>query len=121
MSTPDESLIDQLINDAAAGDESALASLFEKYRDRLRRLVQLRMDARIRARVDASDVVQEAFVEAARRLPRYVEDDKVPFFLWLRVVTGDRLRHLHREHLGAEMRDANREALLPGAPNARGK
>lgn len=76
-------------------------------------MVDLRMDTRARARFDPSDVIQEAFVEAARALPAYAEKrDKMPFFLWLRLVTGDRLAKFHRRHLGTKKRDANRDASL---------
>lgn len=99
--------------DAIRGDSNSFAKLFEKYRSRLRRMVDVRMDARARARFDPSDVLQEAFVEAARALPTYAEkQDKMPFFLWLRFVTGDRLAKFHRRHLGTQKRDANRDARL---------
>jgi RNA polymerase sigma-70 factor (ECF subfamily) len=99
--------------EAIGGDSDSFAKLFEQYRPRLRRMVDLRMDARARARFDASDVLQEAFVEAARALPKYAEkSDKMPFFLWLRLVTGDRLAKFHRRHLGTQKRDANRDARL---------
>jgi RNA polymerase sigma-70 factor (ECF subfamily) len=85
---------------------------FAKHRQRLKRMVALRMNPRLRGRVDASDVVQDAYLEAARTLDAYQRDPKLPFFLWLRLVTGNRLIDIHRKHLGAEMRDANREVAL---------
>ena len=97
---------------ALKGDQAAFARLFDGYRDRLRRMVVLRMDVRVRPRFDASDVVQEAFVEAVRALPKYVEEAKIPLFLWLRMVTGDRLAKLHRTHLGTAKRNAGREVAL---------
>ena len=107
--------MEQLVQRALSGDQQALAELFERYRERLRRMVLLRLDARVRARFDPSDVVQEAFVEIARRFPSYGEDPAIPLFLWMRMVTGDRLAHLHRMHLGAEKRDAARESPVHGA------
>jgi len=108
----DDSIRTQQIQQAIAGDETALAALFQRYRARLRKMVLLRMDPRIRARVDASDVLQDAYVELARRLPNYVDDARLPFFLWLRTVAGDRLAQVHRTHLGAAMRDVNREVAI---------
>jgi RNA polymerase sigma-70 factor (ECF subfamily) len=101
-----------LIERARAGDREALNSLLDQYRDRLRRMVEMRLDTRLQARLDASDVVQEAYVEVAERLEQYFRDPKLPFFLWLRLVVGERLMKLHRHHLGTQMRDAGREVSL---------
>jgi RNA polymerase sigma-70 factor (ECF subfamily) len=119
MTTPEHQR-DNRIDLAIAGDQSALAELFAEYRPRLKRMVALRMDGRVRARLDASDVVQEAFVDVCDKLNKYAEHDSFPFFLWLRMVTGDRLAQLHRKHLGAKKRNAGREisldrACVPGA------
>ncbi len=97
---------------ARAGDREALNSLLDRYRDRLRRMVEMRLDTRLQARLDASDVVQEAYVEVAERLDEYLRDPKLPLFLWLRLVVGERLMKLHRHHLGTQMRDAGREVSL---------
>jgi RNA polymerase sigma-70 factor (ECF subfamily) len=94
------------------GDRGALAALFDQHRDRLRRMVQLRIDARIRSRLDASDVLQEAFLDVARDLDAYLADPKVPPLLWLRLHVGRRLTTLHRQHLGTKMRDAALEISL---------
>jgi RNA polymerase sigma-70 factor (ECF subfamily) len=101
-----------LIQRARAGDRQALSELFTRHRDRLRRMVQMRLDWRLQARIDASDVIQDAFVEAATRLGDYLEDPAMPLFLWLRFLVGERLMILHRHHLGAQMRDAAREIAL---------
>lgn len=101
-----------LIKAALAQDEAALAELFERYRKRLRRMVRLRLDRRLQGRVDASDVLQEAYLDLARRLPEYGREAKIPFFLWLRLVTGQRLLQIHRRHLGTAMRDAEMEVSL---------
>jgi RNA polymerase sigma-70 factor (ECF subfamily) len=93
-------------------DRRALAALFEQHRDRLRRMVELRLDPRLRARPDASDVVQEAFLDVARDLDAYLADTKLPPLLWLRLHVGRRLTTLHRQHLGTQMRDAGREISL---------
>jgi RNA polymerase sigma-70 factor (ECF subfamily) len=101
-----------LLRRAKAGDQQALATLFAGYRDRLRRMVRLRLDRRLSSRIDTSDVLQDAYLDVARRFPEYVAAPAVPFYLWLRALTGQRLVDLHRRHLGAEMRDAGREVSL---------
>ena len=75
-------------------------------------MVALRLDRRLQGRVDASDVIQEAFLEASTRLPDYLRQPDMPFFLWLRFLTGQKVMELHRRHLGAQMRDAGREISL---------
>jgi RNA polymerase sigma-70 factor (ECF subfamily) len=110
--TGDESGTDDLLRRAKAGDEHALGALFARHRDRLRRMVRLRLDRRVYGRLDPSDVLQEAFLDLARRFPEYAADPKVPFYLWLRGLTGQRLLVLHRRHLGAHMRDAGQEVSL---------
>src|SRR5262245_3256272 len=101
-----------LIERARAGDRAALDALFARHRGRLRRMVEMRLDTRLQARLDASDVVQEAYVEVAERLEEYLRDPRIPLFLWLRLVVGERLIRLHRHHLGTQMRDAGREVSL---------
>jgi RNA polymerase sigma-70 factor (ECF subfamily) len=101
-----------LLRRAKAGDQQALALLFALYRDRLRKMVRLRLDHRMAGRVDTSDVLQDAYLDVARRFPEYAAAPTVPFYLWLRALTGQRLVSLHRHHLGAEMRDAGREVSL---------
>jgi len=98
------------------GDNRALATLFDEHRDRLRRMVELRLDPRLRGRLDASDVVQEAFLDVARDLPAYLANPSLPPLLWLRLHVGRRMTTLHRQHLGTRMRDAGREiSLFQGA------
>jgi RNA polymerase sigma-70 factor (ECF subfamily) len=94
------------------GDRHALAAIFDQYRDQLRRMVELRLDPRIRARLDASDVVQEAFLDVARDLDAYLADPKLSPLLWLRLHVGRQLTTLHRQHLGTRMRDAGLEISL---------
>ena len=97
-----------------AGDHRALAELFAQNRDRLRRMIELRMDPRLRARLDASDVLQEAYLEAWQDLGSYLDRPEIPFFLWLRGIAGNKLRELHRHHLGAQRRDPRREVSIHG-------
>src|SRR5205814_2222129 len=107
---------DELIRRAAGGEEGALAELFDRYRSRLRRMVRLRLDRRLQGRVDPSDVLQEAQIEILRRAAGYAADPRLPPFLWLRLITGQRLMALHRHHLGAQMRDAGQEIALHRGP-----
>jgi RNA polymerase sigma-70 factor (ECF subfamily) len=105
-----------LLERARAGDQAALAELLGQHRERLRRMVLMRLDRRLQARIDASDVVQEAYVDVVEKLPGYLQDPQLPLFLWLRLVVGERLVKLHRHHLGTQLRDAGREiALYRGA------
>jgi RNA polymerase sigma-70 factor, ECF subfamily len=115
---PDES--DDLLKRAANGDRRALNRLFDLYRSRLKKMVRLRLNRRLQGRVDDSDILQDAYLEASRRLPDYLQDPRTPFFLWLRRITGDKLLEVHRTHLGTQIRDVNREislhrGALPGA------
>jgi RNA polymerase sigma-70 factor, ECF subfamily len=111
--TTDPSEIDDLLRRAVEGDKAALAALFDRCRKRLRQMVRLRLDRRLQGRVDPSDVLQEAYLDLTRQFPSYTERrEAMPFFLWLRLLTGQRLMRVHREHLGAAMRDADREVSL---------
>jgi RNA polymerase sigma-70 factor (ECF subfamily) len=101
-----------LIEQARGGDRAALDRLFSRYRERLRRMVQMRLDWRLQGRIDASDVIQDAYLEAARRLDSYLEEPDIPLFLWLRLMVGEQLKILHRRHLGTKMRDARREVSI---------
>ena len=108
---------DELLRLAAAGDGESWQALVGQSRDRLRRVVAFRLDPRLRGRVDPSDVLQDAYLEAWRDLGSYLDRPEIPFFLWLRGIAGNKLRELHRHHLGTQMRDPRREVSLAfGAP-----
>jgi RNA polymerase sigma-70 factor (ECF subfamily) len=111
-STADPSNSDDRLRRALHGDAQALAELFGHYRDRLRLMVRLRLDRRLNGRLDPSDVLQEAYLDLARRFPEYARDPALPVYLWLRALTGQKLIDLHRRHLGAKMRDAGLEVSL---------
>jgi RNA polymerase sigma-70 factor (ECF subfamily) len=104
--------IHNLVQRAAAGDEIAWNQLIANHRARLRRMVAFRLDRRLQGRVDASDVIQESLIDASRRLPEYVQNPVMPFFLWLRFLTSQRLVEQHRKHLGVKARDADREISI---------
>ena len=97
------------------GDEQALGDLFSRHRERLVRMVRFRMDRRLAARVDAEDVLQEAFVNAAQRIRHLLNGFAQTPFMWLRMIAGQTLIDVHRRHLGAEKRNACREVPLQGA------
>jgi RNA polymerase sigma-70 factor, ECF subfamily len=101
-----------LLEHAAAGDGPALAELFERHRGRLEVMLRLRLDRRLQGRLDPADVLQEAYLEVARRFREYVAQPSLPFYLWLRSLTGQKLAELHRRHLGAKMRNAGLEVML---------
>jgi RNA polymerase sigma-70 factor (ECF subfamily) len=115
MATEEEETT-ELLRRGVDGDEQALADLWDRYRERLRLLVKLRMDRRMQGRVDASDILQEAFVDFASRVEEYANDPSMPFFLWLRYLTGQRLQLTHRHHLGTMARDAGREVSIHRGP-----
>jgi len=107
---------ERLVAKAAGGDADSLAELMERYRERLKRMIALRLDRRIQKRVDASDVVQEAMIAASGRLQEYAAKPPMSFFLWLRWIAGEKLLNAHREHLGTQKRDANQEVSLYRRP-----
>jgi RNA polymerase sigma-70 factor (ECF subfamily) len=107
--SPDEK---ELLERLERGDQDALAVLFSRHRPRLRRMVEFRLDDRLGGRVSPSDVLQEAYIDALKRLPHFYQDPDVPFFLWLRWVTVQRLIGVHRQHLGAAGRDVTREVAF---------
>jgi RNA polymerase sigma-70 factor, ECF subfamily len=103
---------EELLDAAKSSEEGALAILVERHRDRLERMVRLRMDRRLQGRVDPGDVVQEAYLAVRGKFPQYCADPRLPFFLWLRLEVGQKLVDVHRFHLGTKMRDAAQEVSL---------
>ena len=104
---------DQLLDRVAQGESSAAAALLDRHRKRLRRMVQLRIDPRLAARLDPSDIVQDALGEAHRRLPEYAAQRPIPFYPWLRQLAWDRLVEQHRRHVRAGRRSVLREEAEP--------
>jgi RNA polymerase sigma-70 factor (ECF subfamily) len=113
MTEPDHSA-DALVEQLLRGDPQALAALFARHRDRLGRMVQFRLDARLRGRISTSDVLQDAYLDALQRLPHYQASPDVPFFIWARAVTLQRVVDVHRRHLLAQARAASREVPMAG-------
>ncbi len=112
MSEADLKTVREWLERAAAGDAESWRLLLELYHARLRRMVADRMDPRLQGRVDPSDVLQNAYVEAIRQLKKYLDKETLPFFLWLRCLVGSQLARTHRRHLGTQQRDAGREVPL---------
>ena len=99
-----------------SGGPDALAVCFARYRERLRAMVAYRLGGGLGGRFDPSDVLQEAYLDAAARLPEYAANPALPPFLWLRFLTAQRLDQLFRAHLGAQRRAVDREVPLGGDP-----
>ena len=99
----------ELIRRAASGDREAVVGLLARHRDRLRQMVAIRMDKRLAARVDPSDIVQEALTEASQKLPDYLRQQRLPFYPWLRQLAWERLIGEQRRHVGAKARSVTRE------------
>jgi RNA polymerase sigma-70 factor (ECF subfamily) len=102
---------EELLRRVAQGDPSAPGALLLRHRDRLRHLIVLRLDRRLRARIDPSDVIQETLAEAAQKLADYVRDRPLPFYPWLRRLAWERLVRLHRWHVRSGKRNVQREQL----------
>jgi RNA polymerase sigma-70 factor (ECF subfamily) len=105
-----------LIQQAAAGNQQAATALFVRFHDRLLRMLQLRMDHRLKRRIDSEDIVQEAYLDAGQRLKDYAANPPMSFYVWLRYLTAQKLIDAQRHHLGVEKRDARREVSLYRGP-----
>lgn len=108
----DASTTTQLLQSLHAGDQQAASELLVRHRDRLTRMVRARMDRRLSGRVDASDIVQEAMLDASAKLANYRPDDSVAFYPWIRQIAWEHLVRAHRHHLHAKKRSVAREEVL---------
>jgi RNA polymerase sigma-70 factor (ECF subfamily) len=111
---PDPVELQRLLRLAAQGDQRCWGELLMQHSRRLRAMIALRLDQRLQGRIDPSDVLQEVFVEASAQLPAYARQPTMPFYLWLRLITGQKMVALFRHHLGAQARHAGREVPLFG-------
>lgn len=98
-----------LLAKAATGDTAAWGKLLSLHQGRLVQIVEFRLDRRLRGRLDATDVLQEAFLSATARRAEFFQQSSQPLFLWLRWMVRNKLLEIHRQHLGVQMRDARRE------------
>ncbi|MBI2481942.1 MAG: sigma-70 family RNA polymerase sigma factor [Planctomycetia bacterium] len=114
---PTNDKTEELLLGAKAGDDEAINRLIERHRGAVLRMVQMRLDQKIRRRVDVSDVVQDVMIDATRRLQDYIANPAMPFHLWLRHIAKDRIIDAHRRHRGSQKRSVDREQGLavPGA------
>jgi RNA polymerase sigma-70 factor, ECF subfamily len=103
---------EELLGRLREGDQQALAELYSRQQEGLRRMVALRLDHRLNGRVSPSDVLQEAYIDALKRVGHYLAKPDMPFPGWLRLVVGQRLVEVHRQHLGAKVRNADQEISL---------
>ena len=107
------SQITALCDRAAEGDQAAIGELCELHRENLVRIIQFRLDSKIRSRVDAADVIQEAFIEVTARFQDYLaQREDWPFFVWLRYITLQKLAQVHRRHLNVKARNASRDVSI---------
>ncbi|WP_417389808.1 sigma-70 family RNA polymerase sigma factor [Gimesia sp.] len=97
------------LNRLQENPEGVLADEYNRYRERLWRIVNFRLDTRLLGRVDADDILQEAYLDASTRIGHYLNDPATTFFIWLRTIVGQTLIDVHRRHLGAQKRDVRRE------------
>ena len=109
MTEPHGAETDDLVERAARGDETAKHLLLGRHRDRLKRMVAVHLDRRLAARVDPSDIVQEALLDAHRDLSDYLHRRPLPLYPWLRQLAWERLLKWHRAHLRAQKRSVGRE------------
>jgi RNA polymerase sigma-70 factor, ECF subfamily len=108
-------MVDQVVDFDEVGElfsrgEGAVAELIDRYREKLLRMISVRMDYRIRSKVDGEDILQDVYVESARRIDDYIRRPSVPFFIWLRQITRQVLIDTHRRYLETDKRDVRREA-----------
>ena len=113
---PTSDQTEALLLDAKHGNDEAINQLMDRHRQSVRRLVQMRLDQKVRVRVDVSDVVQDVLIEANRRLSAYLEDPKLDFHLWIRQIAKDRIIDAHRRHRGTAKRTVDREQPLGASP-----
>jgi RNA polymerase sigma-70 factor (ECF subfamily) len=114
LATPDT---DVLLDRAAAGDQRARQQLLGRHRDRLKKMIALRLDRRLVARVDPSDVVQEALADADRKLDAYLRDRPLPYYPWLRRLALERLIKLHQRHRARKRAIGREEYRLQALPD----
>lgn len=108
---------DVLLDRAAAGNQDARHKLLVRHRDRLKKMVALRLDRRLAARVDPSDVVQEALADADRKFSKYLQDRPIPFYPWLRQLALERLIKLHQRHRAHKRAVSREEYRLQALPD----
>lgn len=102
----------KLVSQLNDGDDAVLADLFSHYHERLKRIVRFRLDHRLAGRISESDVIQESYLSASKRVDHFRGKDGMPFFVWLRLIVNQQMADLQRQHLQAEKRDVRKEISL---------
>ena len=110
----DDSEAADLVDRVVRGDQTALAELFSRHRDRLWRMVNFRMDPRLHGRVDADDVLQEAWLSVVQRIDHFLADASRSIFVWFRLIASQTLIDIHRRHIGTKKRSAAAEFSISG-------
>lgn len=108
---------DELVKRLKDQDHTALAELFEINRDRLSRMVSIRMDRRLKGRIDATDVLQEAYMILSQKIGNFADYPDMSPYVWMRLTVNDRLIALHRKHIQAGKRDARKEISMSQKAN----
>ncbi len=116
---PETDKTQQLLDGVKRGDAEAVNLLLDRYREAVQRMVQMRLDQKIKRRVGVSDVVQDVLVEANRRLRDYLKNPTIAFHLWIRQIAKDRIIDAHRRHRGSGKRSVDREQALAPASEER--
>ena len=106
---------EQLILDARTGNEAALGSLLELYRNYLRLLARVEIGRRLQGKLDASDLVQDTFTEAHRNFTLFRGKDEPQFVQWLRQILAARTANLVRHYFGTQGRNVRLEQELAAA------
>ncbi len=108
----DSQLNDELLERLQSGDDHAFVELYSRHRGRLKQMIEFRLDRRMRGREDASDILQEVYIDAHQRIRHFLKRPELSFYVWLRQLTAQRLIDVHRRHLKAEKRDAKQEVSI---------
>ena len=109
VSTCNSSQTNRLLQRVSSHDGQALEDLFVRHRERLRKMVRLRLDRRLRGHFTSSKVLEEVYRDASKRIGEYLANPRQRVFLWFRLLTGERIQALHREHLGAHALNAGQD------------
>ncbi len=100
-----------LLRRAQGGEKLALERLLERYYERVRRIVRLRLGSALRRRLDSGDILQDTFLAAVRNFARFEVRDEASFINWLSVLAENQIRDA-ADHHGAQKRDVGRQVPL---------
>src|SRR5437588_12109352 len=112
MASSTEPDVEQFLQRARAGSESARGQLLEQYRQYLSLLARLQIGRRLQGKVDEADIVQETFLEAHRQFTRFRGGTEMELTAWLRTILAGVLSHLVRRYFGTQQRDVRLEREL---------